>query len=1015
MNLKLHTISGRRFFALFFLLCTYANVHASRENDSLALVALHEAITFSWDLSQPMTMWQGVQLNTDGRVVQVTAAPTGGILPDAIGDLTELTYLDLSDADLVGRIPETITNLTNLTHLNLNENDLEGPIPANIGNLSNLEYLDVSDNFLEEEIPASIWQLIQLKYLSLGDRSTLSGTIPPQIANLVNLEQLIITNAEITGGIPPEIGQLPNLKFLYLEDNQLTGSIPAEFGDLPNLEQAVISSNHLTGEIPATITNMPKLQALYLNDNQLSGRVPDCSEMPMLQTLAVANNELTFAGLEQNLSLNNFYYAPQAVIPLVREGEPLVVSTGTENDDTTFDWYKDGALQTTIDGDSLYHPAESGTYHCEVRNVPITDPASNGRDLVLTTDEVFYDVFEGLVFPGDLNRDGTADNTDALHWGLAYGDTGPERPEASTIWQAQEAPDWTTDVAGINGKHQDGDGNGAVADEDLNTILNNYGETYPYEERNYQIFAGNLSAKVADVTVNNMNVLVQLDIHLQGSGATPTTLHGVAFDIAANDVVGDGIDQPLITTDASASWLGTVNSNLQAISKDETNKTDIALTRNDGQNAIGMGSICTLYMTFEREAGIPLTDELTIAIQQITVLNAAGEEYIINDKNLTIFGLQNIEQNTGLAFTIDASNTACEQLASAEAVIIQEGTPPYEYNWSTGETTATANNLDADVYTLIITDADGTSVEGYTTIEGDGPINIIPTIIHTVNGNDNGSIVLSISGGNGDYTIQWDDSQTETTATNLGVGTHTVEVSDSRGCSQTMELFVGQEAVPAQLQVFLQGAYNAAEGMMNDGIREKFLLPVTDPYLNTSQVIPEVFDVTGNDAIVDWLLIELRDDATPKTVQHLQPVLLQRDGDVVGIDGMSAPQFEGLRHGLYNMVIRHRNHLPIMSTNPFLLTETGLIYNFSQEDSYTGIAGFGQYPVDANTWVMYSGDANQNYEITGPDKSVWVPENGKFLQYSPADYNLDGDITGSDKTFWYNNNGISSRVPPGEE
>jgi len=1014
MNLKLHTISGKQFFALFFLLCTYANVHASRENDSLALVSLHEALTFSWNLSQPMTTWQGVQLNADGRVVRLTASPVGGMLPDAIGDLSELNYLDLSDADLAGRIPESITNLMNLTHLNFNENDLEGPIPTNIGNLINLEYLDVSDNFLEEEIPATIWQLTQLKYLSLGDRSTLSGTIPPEIANLINLEQLIITNASLTGGIPHEIGQLTNLRFLYLEDNQLTGSIPAEFGNLSNLEQVVISSNHLTGEIPATITNLHKLQAIYLNDNKLSGAVPDCSQMPMLETLAVANNRLTFAGLEENLMLNNFYYAPQATIPLVRQGEPLVVSTGSVNDASTFDWYKDGTLTTTINGDSLYQPTESGNYSCEVRNVPITSNTT-GRNLVLTTEVVFYDIFEGLVFPGDLNRDGTADNIDALHWGLAYGDTGPERPEASTLWQAQAAPDWTTDIAGINGKHQDGDGNGAIAIEDLNTILNNYGETYPYEEKTYQTFAGNLSAKVVDLTVNSTNVLLQLDIYLEGNDAMPTTLHGVAFDIISDAVVGDGIDHLSITSDASASWLGTLNSDLKLVSKEAINKTDIALTRNDGQNAIGMGSICTLYMTYERDAAIPLANELTIAIQQITVLNAEGEEYIINDKKLTIFGLQNVEQNNGLAFTIDASNTACDQLASAQTTIIQETMPPYQYNWSTGESTSTANNLEADVYTLTITDANGTSSEGYTTIEGDGPINIIPTIIHTINGNDNGSIILSVSGGNGDYTIQWDDLQTGTTATSLGVGTHSVEVSDGRGCSQTIELFVGQEAVPAQVQVFLQGPYNAATGMMDDGIREKFLLPLTDPYLNTYQVAPEVFEVTGNDAIVDWLLIELRDDATPKIVQHLQPVLLQRDGDIVGIDGVSAPQFKGLRHGLYNMVISHRNHLAIMSKTPFLLTKTGLIYNFSQEDSYTGSAGFGQYPVDNNIWVMYSGDANQNYEITGPDKSVWAPDNGKFLQYAAADYNLDGDITGSDKTFWYNNNGISSRVPQAQE
>jgi len=1015
MKLFPDLISGKSLLVLLVFLCTYSKADASRENDSLALVELHESLIFSWDLSQPMTMWSGVQLNAEGRVTHLNASPVGGILPDAIGDLSELIFLDLSDADLAGRIPETITNLSNLIHLNLNENNLEGPIPANIGNLSNLEYLDISDNFLEEEIPISIWQLTQLTYLSLGDRSTLSGTISPEIANLINLEQLIITNTELTGGIPSEIGQLPNLKFLFLEDNQLTGNIPAEFGDLPNLEQAILSSNHLTGEIPATITNMPKLQTFYVNDNQLSGRVPNCSQMAMLHTLAVNNNQLTFAGLEENLNLNNFFYSPQDDIPLTREGQPLVAAVGTESPSNIFDWYKDGALQTTINGDSIYQPASSGNYHCEIRNVPVTDLNSIGRGLILTTETLFYDVFEGLVFPGDLNRDGTADNSDALHWGLAFGNTGPQRPEASIIWEAQNAPDWTDDIAGINGKHQDGDGDGIVNNNDIGTIISNYGKTYVYEERTYQQFAGKIDLEVADMTVNNSNVLVELNINLEGYDATPAALHGIAFSIAPDAVEGDGIDHLTTTLDLANSWLGTINGNLQSITKDETNSTDIALTRNDGQNATGAGSFCTLFITYERDAAIPLADELTIAIEQINVLNAAGEEFILGDKELTVFGLQNIEQGNGLAFTINTSDSACDELATAEAAIIQEGTAPYAYNWSNGDITATATGLDADVYTLIVSDADGATVQGDISIEGDGPINIFPSITHTANNNSNGSISLSISGGNGDYNIQWDNGQTDATATNLGVGTHSVEIFDARGCSQTAAFFIGQEAVPATLQVFLQGAYNSTNGMMNDGMREKLLLPIIDPYLNTYQAAPGVFDVTGNDAIVDWLLIELRDDASPKNIQHLRPVLLQRDGDIVDIDGVSAPQFEGLRHGLYHMVIRHRNHMPIMSTDPFLLTNTGLIYNFSAQDSFTGLAGFGQYLTDTNTWVMYSGDATQNYEITGPDKSVWVPDNGKFLLYAPSDYNLDGDINGSDKNFWFNNNGISSRVPPGEE
>ena len=100
-----------------------------------------------------------------------------------------------------------------------------------------------------------------------------------------------------------------------------------------------------------------------------------------------------------------------------------------------------------------------------------------------------------------------------------------------------------------------------------------------------------------------------------------------------------------------------------------------------------------------------------------------------------------------------------------------------------------------------------------------------------------------------------------------------------------------------------------------------------------------------------------------------------------------------------------------MSPAPFLLNEGGLIYDFSQQNSYTGSAGFGQLELTPGTWVMYGGDGDQTFEIAGPDKTIWTYINGTFSVYDSADYNLDGDAAGSDKSIWFNNNGISSRVP----
>ena len=49
--------------------------------------------------------------------------------------------------------------------------------------------------------------------------------------------ELDLSNSGLTGEIPPEIGNLINLSYLNLEDNQLTGSIPPEIGNLTKLDE----------------------------------------------------------------------------------------------------------------------------------------------------------------------------------------------------------------------------------------------------------------------------------------------------------------------------------------------------------------------------------------------------------------------------------------------------------------------------------------------------------------------------------------------------------------------------------------------------------------------------------------------------------------------------------------------------------------------------------------------------------------------------------------------------------
>ncbi|OUX29544.1 MAG: hypothetical protein CBE24_08305, partial [bacterium TMED264] len=94
---------------------------------------------------------------------------------------------------------------------------------------------------------------INFSYQEGSDYPPLSGEIPSEIGQLVNMTDLFLGGNDLTI-IPPQIGNLINLRSLYLYDNDFT-SIPSEIGNLINLITLDIGYNQITGEIPPEIGN----------------------------------------------------------------------------------------------------------------------------------------------------------------------------------------------------------------------------------------------------------------------------------------------------------------------------------------------------------------------------------------------------------------------------------------------------------------------------------------------------------------------------------------------------------------------------------------------------------------------------------------------------------------------------------------------------------------------------------------------------------------------------------------
>jgi hypothetical protein len=220
-------------------------------------------------------------------------------------------------------------------------------------------------------------------------------------------------------------------------------------------------------------------------------------------------------------------------------------------------------------------------------------------------------------------------------------------------------------------------------------------------------------------------------------------------------------------------------------------------------------------------------------------------------------------------------------------------------------------------------------------------------------------------------------------------------------------------------KVFLNSV-NSTTGLMDDYLKTLQSFPKIDPYsyhpLDTvfkhvnnpiiAQVPTSTLSVTGNNSIVDWVFLELRNGTSGSTsVAYTKSALLQKDGDIVGMNGTSPVIFDNTTPGNYYVTVRHRNHLGFRTANPIALSLTPTTLNFTNNS----VSLYGATPLTAlspSLFAMNGGDANSDGSIDAFDTIKWELQNGLFDEYTNnADYNLDGSVDAFDTILWELNNG----------
>jgi Leucine-rich repeat (LRR) protein len=180
----------------------------------------------------------------DGKITEIDLSNMGlsGSIPESIGDLTNLTLLDLSGNNITSAVVSGAPKTAEEAGSSMAPT-LATAIPTTIGNLTKLIVLKLGANKLSGELPSTLGNLKLLKVLSLYDNS-LSGDLPLWIGNLKALEELDIAYNNFTGDFAKwffnDLPEIPTLKTLLVQGNKLTGEVTQEMQELERWLNLVI-------------------------------------------------------------------------------------------------------------------------------------------------------------------------------------------------------------------------------------------------------------------------------------------------------------------------------------------------------------------------------------------------------------------------------------------------------------------------------------------------------------------------------------------------------------------------------------------------------------------------------------------------------------------------------------------------------------------------------------------------------------------------------------------------------
>ncbi len=341
--------------------------------------------------------------------------------------------------------------------------------------------------------------------------------------------------------------------------------------------------------------------------------------------------------------------------------------------------------------------------------------------------------------------------------------------------------------------------------------------------------AGGCTA-VASVTINEPTALTTTST---SSGASCAGNDGTASVTASGGTAPYtyvwagivGVTGPTATGLAPGVYTVTVTDDNGCISAEQITVADncvcnLAVTAS-GSDA-SCGGVCDGSATATATGGAGVTYVWDNGMMGATITGLCAGTYTVTATDATgcsETATVTVNEPTPLNVGVNGINDDCGLGGGAVSATASGGTAPYSYSWSNGANSDFQNGLGAGTYSVTVTDANGCSATGSTAITSGNSPSVTGVVTNVeCNGDTNGSIDATITGGMAPYTYDWNSGQFSTEdLNNVGAGTYVLIVTDANGC-QAGTSFTVSEPVPMNINFTITNDSGGGNGSIVAGV-----------------------------------------------------------------------------------------------------------------------------------------------------------------------------------------------------